>query len=165
MQAPLHHQNNLLMKRLPLSLFLLPLLLLAAFCSKNKEAVLPAYTLSSSQGLVIELSWTTGGTPSQALYESDLDLYLDLNGTSVATSENSYHFEELMLRDVYRDGTYDVYIGAIDVSRTTDYTLNIWAPNGGTVHRFTGYFNRGERGEVHYLRIRKQGRYYTLINL
>ncbi|EMR04626.1 hypothetical protein [Cesiribacter andamanensis] len=153
------------MKRFLHPLTLLLLIFLTASCSRDKDPVVPAYTLSSHQGLIIQLEWTTGGSASQALYETDLDLYLDLGSTPIAASESLRQFEEVHLRDVYRDGTYDIYIGAIDVSRTTDYELNIFAPNGSTIHRFTGYFNRGEQGEVHYLRIRKQGPYYTLIDL
>lgn len=153
------------MKRLHIPLSLLLFLVVVSSCSRERDPVVPAHTLRSHQGLIIELTWTTGGTRNQALYESDLDLYLDLGNTPISSSENVYDFEEIYLRDVYRDGTYDIYIGAIDVSRTTDYELNIWAPNGNTIHRYTGYFNRGEHGDVHYLRIRKQGPYYTLIDV
>ena len=153
------------MKRLPqlLSFLLLSSLLIA--CNKDKDPVIPANVISSDQGLLIELEWSTGGSTSQALYDSDLDLYLDLGNTAVEASENTSAFESIHLRDVFRNGTYDVYIGAIDVSRRTNYKLFVSSPGSGVVHQYTGYLMPGEKGELRYLSIRKDGRRYTLLDL
>ncbi len=150
-----------------LSIFIILLISSLLFsCNKDNDAVVvPDNILVSDQGILIELEWNTGGSSNQALYDSDLDLYLDLGSEAVEASENISSFEEVLLRDIYRDGTYDIYIGAIDVSRYTDYDLYISAPGGGVIHHYTGYLERGESGEVHYLSIRKQGRHYTLLDL
>lgn len=121
--------------------------------------------ISSDQGVVIELEWNTGGSSSLALRESDLDLYLDLDNSPAESSQRINSFEEVHLRDVFKNGTYEVYIGAIEVSRKTSYNLYIYAPDGGPVHHYTGYFLAGEEGELHYLNIKKDGRHYTLVDL
>lgn len=148
--------------------FLIPLLLSSFFIacnSKEKETVLPSNILLSDQGLIIELDWNTGSSSNQALHDTDLDLYLDHNDQNVESSERIGEFEEVYLRDVYRDGSYDIYIGALDVSRRTDYSLYISAPGGDIIHHYRGYFEAGETGDVHYLRIQKEGRRYTLVDL
>lgn len=153
------------MNRLPFLLILLISGLLLS-CSKDDDhVVVPDNTISSNQGLLIELEWNTGGSSSQALHDSDLDLYLDLGQEAVDASESYGYFEEVYLRDIYRDGTYDVYVGAMDISRHTDYSLYISAPGSGVIYHYTGYFHPGEEGEVLYLSIRKQGRHYTLLDL
>lgn len=150
---------------------LLPLSLLLVFsfsvsCSKDSDPeVRPSNTITSTTGVLIELDWSTGGSSSQALQESDLDLYLDMNNTQVEASENLYSFESIHLKDIYKDGVYEVYVGAFDLSRRTDYSLYLSAPGSSVIHHFTGYFLAGEHGEVRYLRIRKEGNRYTLLDL
>ena len=134
-------------------------------CNKDKDAVVPANMLTSDQGLVIELEWNTGGSSNQAVYDSDLDLYLDMGEYSIDASENVHHFEQLYMRDVYKDGIYTISVGAIEVGRRTSYDLLVSAPGGGVIHRYQGYFLAGESGEVNYLRIKKEGRRYTLTDL
>lgn len=153
------------MKYLPqlLSLFLLSSLLLS--CSKDKDPVIPANVINSHSGLLIELEWSTGGSSSRALWESDLDLYLDYGNSPVEVSENVNDFEALHLRDVFKNGTYEVHIGAIEVSHETSYNLYISSPTGGVIHRYTGYFMPGEQGELLYMSIRKEGSRYTLLDL
>lgn len=153
------------MKRLHLLLVTLLLSNVLLSCSKDKDPVLPANVLVSSHGIKIELEWSTGGSSNQALNESDLDLYLDKGEVNIQASENRYSFEEVYLRDIYKDGTYDVYVGAFDVSRRTSYHLYISAPGAETIHHYTGYLTAGENGEVRYLSIRKEGRRYILVDL
>ncbi|WP_224997405.1 hypothetical protein [Cesiribacter sp. SM1] len=153
------------MKTLPSFIIILLIGSLLISCKPERDAVIPSNVLRSDRGLVIELEWNTGGSSSQALYDSDLDLYLDQNEIPIEASENINSFEAVYLRDVYKDGYYDILIGAIDVRRHTDYKLFISAPGGEIIHQYHGYFLAGENGEVPYLRIRKQGRTYTLIDL
>jgi hypothetical protein len=153
------------MKTLPSFYIILLLGSMLISCNKERDTVIPSDVLTSDRGLVIELEWNTGGSASQAIYDSDLDLYLDQGEIPTDASENINSFETIYLRDAYRDGYYDILIGAITVRRHTDYKLFVSAPGGEIIHQYQGYFIAGENGEIPYLRIRKQGRRYTLIDL
>ncbi len=145
---------------------LLGLLLTVVFaCSETEDEALPDNVISDSEGLVIDLEWSTGGSASKAQSDADLELYL-LKGSDEIDSSAGTLFESVDLRDVYADGTYliqvEYYRGNVDV----DYTLFLSGDSSTESVEYTGTFRSDDMGlVVDYLEVQKSGDTYTIIDL
>ncbi|EMR01743.1 hypothetical protein [Cesiribacter andamanensis] len=131
-------------------------------CGDGPEPV-PANVVNSTNGLRIDLEWTTGGTTSDAVNNSDLDLYLTKGGTEVSNSTSSGSFEVVRIQDVYADGEYTIAVEAFNATKKTNYTLYVKGDDEGELKPYTGEFLAGDRYlKVNFLKIKKAGSTYTI---
>lgn len=134
-------------------------------CSGGDTEPVPANVVNTSEGLTIELEWTTGGTTSDAKANADLDLFLLKGETKVATSA-SYSFESVLVQDVYADAEYVVRVLGYEVAKNTNYTLYVKGDDEGELKSYEGVFNAGDTDlPVDFLKIRKSGTTYTITEL
>ncbi len=139
--------------------------LFVASCSPVEETVKPANAITSSEGLIVTLEWTTGGSVTQAQADADLDLVLKKNTTEIRKS-SSFGFDELFMEDVFGDGEYKLIVKAYEVTKKADYTIYVTDADREQTKTYTGYFNAGDDGiEVEYMTIKKSGSQYIITEL
>ena len=154
--------------------FLSNILLFAAIfslfsaCSNTNSDILPDNEIRSTNGLTIELEWTTGSSTQQAVQEVDLDLfaYFGFNEGAelVEGSTNKFGFEQLTLRNFYADGSYfidvDYFAGILD---RVDFEVYLSSNSNDEVQVYLGRIGEGSSFR-NFLEIRKQGDLYTILN-
>lgn len=132
-------------------------------CGDRPEPI-PANVINSATGLRVELEWSTGGTSSDALSDSDLDLYLMKGTTEVNKSTSAFSFEVVRLQDIHADGEYIVQVLSYNSTKRTNYTLYVKGDDEGELKSFTGEFLAGDEGlSVDFLKIKKTGSSYTIV--
>lgn len=133
-------------------------------CGGGSDPV-PSNVINSSTGLRLDLEWTTGGTSSDAISDSDLDLYLMKGTNEAAKSISGYSFETVRIQDIYSDGEYVVDILAYRTAKRTNYTLYVKGDDEGEIKSFNSYFlaTDGDQDlKISFLKIKKAGSTYTI---
>ena len=135
-------------------------------CSSTDSEPTPANVVQSSNGVRIELEWTTGGTSSDAISNADLDLYLMKGTTEADASRSSYSFESVELEDLYADGEYLLKVYAYRATKKANYTLYVKGDDEGELKSYTGVFLAGDQDlTVEFLKIKKTGTTYSITEL
>ena len=129
------------------------------------EDPLPSNVVKNSEGLNIDLEWTTGGSSSQSMNDVDLDLYLEKDEKVIDQSAYT-QFEQVSILDHYADGEYLVKVKFYDGSKRADYSLFVNGFDSNDNILFTSYFLAGDEGtNLTYLKIIKEGDEYTILDL
>ncbi|GAA5041664.1 hypothetical protein GCM10011506_43480 [Marivirga lumbricoides] len=149
-----------------LKLTFLSCLIIAVFaCSSTEEETIPDNVIIDSEGLIIDLEWSTGGSATQATTDADLDLFLT-NGTKDLKSSVGSSFEQVDIEDIYSDGSYTITVEYYRGSKAVDYTLYLRGGSSSESIKYTGTFRSDDAGlSVTYLEIAKVGDRYTIIDL
>jgi len=155
------------MKNLNILISLLFIVLTAVACGPvEEEEARPENVIVSSEGLTIELEWSTGGSVTQALDEIDLDLFLLKDSEVITSSENGSSFEDVTIDDIYSDGDYFIDVEFFSGEIAVDYTLFVRGNESNESNTYSSSFLSSDRGvSVQYLRIEKSGNTYTIFDL
>lgn len=130
----------------------------------SQEEVGPANEIIDSEGLRIQLEWSTGSSSTQSLSEADLDLYLMLQNNEVETSEAYTQFESVGITNFYTDGSYVVTIAYVEGRKALNYTLYVsGASENSKEILYEGVFAAGDEGsEIDDITITKTGNKYVV---
>lgn len=145
----------------------LSLLITAVFaCSTTEEETLPDNVIRDSEGLVIELEWSTGSSATQAQNDADLELFLLKDTDQIESSTGYFSFEKVDIKDIYADGTYLVQVKYYSGDVAVDYTLYLKGGSSSESINYTGTFRADDEGlSVDYLEVQKTGDKYTIVDL
>jgi hypothetical protein len=124
----------------------------------------PSNEIKDSQGIKIDLDWTTTGSTNDALTDADLDLYVYKGGVEVLASEASFAFERITFDpNLYADGEYTIKVYSFKVSKNANYVVTV---NGNSVdkpYEFTSNFVANDTDRfVATLTVTKTGNKYTV---
>jgi hypothetical protein len=149
------------MKNRLLSIFALLALLSIGACSDDEPKV---KSITTEDGITIELTWITDDTPDQAILDADLDLYLySVALAYVDGSTDTDDFELLELSSLEDDGEYllnvEMYSNGSD--KAVDYLVTI--SGGGKEYEFEGSFAGTAENEenIDLVTITKAGNKFT----
>lgn len=133
-------------------------------CSGPADDATPSNVINDSEGIKIDLEWSTGGTGIDALEEADLDLRIYKGGTKVLWSEKGSSFERIGFNpDLYADGVYTVTIFLYSNDEHTNYTATVNGISVSNPYTFTSTFAAEEtQREIEALTITKAGSRYTI---
>jgi hypothetical protein len=139
--------------------------LLIAGCKEENEK--PYILIEDEAGIVIELTWSTGGTDEQSINEADLDIYVyDNTPVEVYYANGDSSFETLLLENSIVDGKYVVSAYTSINTAAVNYTMEI---SGVTVEKsfiVTGSFTSGADGAEHdRFQIIKTGTKFKIVKL
>ncbi|UII23724.1 hypothetical protein [Fulvivirga ligni] len=145
-------------------IFILLVSVIVAACGTTEDP-LPSNVVKNSEGLNIDLEWSTGGSSSQSMEDVDLDLYLEKDGKVI--DESTYiQFEQVSILDHYADGEYEVKVKFYDGTKRADYSLFVNGFDSNENILFTSYFLASDEGTtLTYLKIIKEGDEYTILDL
>ena len=133
-------------------------------CSKDDDD--PSNVITDSEGVVVTLEWTTGGTSSAALSDADLDLYIYKDGNEIASSEHASSFETAYIANANADGTYLLNVYGYDVTKGGTYTIKVTGQNVTTSFTFTGPFTLTDDGhDFDAVKVVKSGTKYTVTKI
>ncbi len=142
------------------------LVVIITSCSTEKEAVLPDNVIQDSEGLVINLEWSTGGSATKAQGDADLELYLYKGESEISSSTSSYSFEEVRINNIYSDGSYLIKVEYYSGGMPLTYTLYLRGGSQSESTSYNGSFYANDEGLViEYLKIIKTGEKYEVIDL
>jgi hypothetical protein len=149
--------------------FLLSLaVILSVFACGEVEEKLPEGTISDSEGLIIDLEWTTGGSNNQSLEDTDLELYL-MDGDEEIDGDYFFSdFRQVMIEPHYADRNYTIVVEVgFHIDADTDYTLYVRGAEGsGETMTFTGSFSSTDKEAfIEHLEIQKSGDEYAITDL
>ncbi|UII34698.1 pre-peptidase C-terminal domain-containing protein [Fulvivirga ulvae] len=135
-----------------------------AACGSDEEK-LPENVVESSNGLIITLEWSTGGSSTQAQADADLDLFLLKDNGEVDSSEGS-SFETVRIEDFFADGDYYVEVEYYAGSAALDYSLYVSSAGSSENKLYESSLLASDKGlVVRYLKINKAGDTYTITDL
>lgn len=118
-------------------------------------------TITSQEGLIIDLEWTTGGSASQAIADVDLDLLLTSGIDEVDFSEG-LEFEQVRIENFYRDGSYILSVTYFEGFSNVDFSVFLRGTNSSSNIVVESSFSANEEGlTIDYLEIIKSGTTYT----
>lgn len=130
-------------------------------CDSDNEQ-LPQNTITSSNGLLVELEWTTGGSFTQAISEVDLDLFLT-SGVDAVDFSDGFEFEQVIIENFYRDGAYLLTIEYINGRSNVDFSVFLRGTNSSDNIEVQSSFSANEEGTfIEFLEIVKSGTVYTI---
>lgn len=153
------------MKKYPkVALTVLFLTTLIIFSGCGEDEKLPSNVIEDSEGIKVDLDWSTGGTPTDALNDTDLDLRIYKGGAKVLWSETGSQFERIEFDpDLYADGVYTVVIYLFSTDENVSYTATINGINVSKPYEFNSTFGaEDESREVSAVTITKKGNKYTI---
>jgi hypothetical protein len=134
-------------------------------CKLSEKEVLPANQIISENGIIINLEWYTGGSAIQAQNDVDLDLILQLGVEEVEVSATLF-FEEVEIRNFYKDGTYLVRVEYFEGNTSLDYTLFLRGTSSSNNVTYQRSFRPADTGlNFDLLEVNKSGNTYTIIDL
>lgn len=134
------------------------------FACTSSEEIGPANEINDSQGLNIQLEWSTGSSTRQSLSEVDLDLFLLLQNDEVEHSGYYSQFESVAIENFFTDGEYAVNVAYVVGNKALDYTLFVsGASEGGKEILYEGVFAATDQGgEITDITITKKGNKYII---
>ncbi|UII24615.1 hypothetical protein LVD15_14920 [Fulvivirga maritima] len=145
------------------SLLTLSFLILIS-CGESEDK-LPDNVIENSEGIIIDLEWSTGGSSAQSLEDADLELYL-YKGTEEIASSAGYGFEDVSILSYYGDGAYTIKVELYNSKDRVDYSLYLNGIDANENMLYESYFLSSDKGAVvDYLRVVKDGNRYTITNL
>ena len=138
-------------------------LILTTSCGEEEEQ-LPDNVIEDEAGLVIQLEWTTGGSVSNSISDTDLELFLYKGDTKVDGSERSTDYEDVELSGLLADGEYRVQINVFSIEKATDFTLFVIGSESERSVEYTGSFGVDEDDAFfpEFVTIVKAGETYTI---
>lgn len=151
--------------------FVLGLTILAlqfSACSSDDGPSVAANEILDTEGLTIQLEWSTGGSTTQALQDIDLDLGLVLEQEEIDASVNFLSFESVSIRNFFADGDYTVAVEYFSGDKDVTYTLFISGQtddSNSRVLEYEGQFSAGDEDAIiNDLTITKEGNRYSVVD-
>lgn len=131
-------------------------------CSDPEEK--PKNVITDTDGITIDLKWSTGGNAETSISDSDLELYLYESATEIFDySTNSYSFETISLGASEDNGTYTVAVDSYRVGKNTNYTITIDGVTASNSYTFNSSYSSGDTDhEIKVLTIVKSGSKFTI---
>jgi hypothetical protein len=118
--------------------------------------------ITDSEGLNIDLEWTTGGSVTQAKQEVDLDLTL-LKGSNVVDQAFTLSFERVEIKDIYADGEYTLKIEVAEAKTASDFTVYVSGIKTFDKKQYEGTTTASDDGvSIEFLTITKTGTKYII---
>jgi hypothetical protein len=143
------------------SIFFLSVLLYTLQSCSGPDPV-DAREINDSEGLNIDLEWTTGGSLAQSKDDVDLDIRL-LKGTTVVDQGFTLSFEHVELKNIYADGEYSLKIDVATANAGSTYKVYVSGINSSEKKEYQGTTTTSDEGAtIEFLTIRKTGSRYII---
>lgn len=125
----------------PFKFYLLGIGLLLMACNQQEDQPPFSNEIVSENGLIIGLTWTTGGAEQQSLAEADLNLFVvDGSSAVIKSSTSTTSYEQTEFGVDMPDGTYRVRVSLFSRNQTKIPTYLLTLAGGGKGFNFVGNF-------------------------
>jgi hypothetical protein len=128
----------------------------------------PSNVITDSEGIKIDLDWSTGGSVSTSISDTDLDLFISKNSTEVDASESGGAYEQVNLStDINADGSYIVSVYSYNkVGKATSYTVTVDGETVSKPYTFNSTYAKDDTyHKIDVLTIVKAGSKYTVTEI